>query len=113
MNTYRVDEVTLPRRTVLKTGLLLGCGLLVPPVLASPSPASGTSPATPPAGSTDTHAAPAAAKVPQASVKYQDQPKGDQTCSVCAHFIAASNTCKLVEGSINPGGWCTLWARKA
>jgi hypothetical protein len=119
MNTNRVDALALPRRTVLQGALVLGCGLLVPPVLASCdsrtslSPASDAPPETPGTRSVNASAAPAAAKVPQASVKYQNQPKGDQSCGVCTHFIPGSNTCKLVEGSINPNGWCTLWARKA
>jgi hypothetical protein len=59
-------------------------------------------------------AAPAApAKVSQASVKYQTQPKGEQKCANCMHFIAESNTCKLVEGNISPEGWCILWAKAA
>jgi len=58
-------------------------------------------------------AAPAAAKMPQASVQYQTEAKGDQQCSGCMHFIAESNTCKLVEGQISPNGWCTLWAEEA
>lgn len=45
-------------------------------------------------------------------VQYQEQPKGDQKCSTCNNFIAESNTCKLVEGQINPNGWCTLWVLK-
>jgi hypothetical protein len=46
-------------------------------------------------------------------VQYQTQPKGDQKCGGCLHFIAESNTCKLVEGQISPDGWCILWAQKA
>ena len=45
-------------------------------------------------------------------MQYQTQPKGEQKCSGCMHFIAESNTCKLVEGQISPDGWCTLWAQK-
>jgi hypothetical protein len=52
-------------------------------------------------------------KVTQASVQYQSQPKGDRKCSDCQHFIAESQTCKLVEGQINPEGWCALWLKKA
>jgi len=59
-------------------------------------------------------AAPAApAKVSQASVQYQTGPKDGKKCADCMHFIADSNTCKLVEGDISPTGWCVLWAKKA
>jgi hypothetical protein len=49
-------------------------------------------------------------KLSKTQVKYQQQPNGDQQCSKCMHYIAESSTCKLVEGPINPNGWCTLWA---
>ena len=59
-------------------------------------------------------AAPAApVKASQASVQYQAQPKDGKKCADCMHFIAESNTCKLVEGDISPTGWCVLWAKKA
>jgi hypothetical protein len=84
---------------------------------AAPTQAPAESPASAaPAQSPATGAGPTAGvapvKVPQESVKYQAQPKGDQKCSGCTHFIAESNTCKLVEGQVSPDGWCTLWAKK-
>ena len=53
------------------------------------------------------------AKASQASVPYQDEPKNGQTCAGCLHFIAESNTCKVVDGNISPTGWCALWVQKA
>ena len=52
-----------------------------------------------------------AAKVPQKAVKYQDTPKGDQTCENCALFEAPSS-CKTVEGPVSPQGWCMVYAKK-
>jgi hypothetical protein len=104
---------------VLQGALALGSGLLVPTLLVGcdsstgSSPSSDQPPATPGAGSEVAEAAATSAKLPQASVQYQSQPKGDQSCNGCAHFIPESNTCKLVEGRINPNGWCKLWIRKA
>ena len=116
--TNRMEETVLPRRAVLRDTLAVGCGLLVPAILLgcdSGETDSATSVA--PAGAPDTSAdspAPAqAGKVPQASVQYQTQPKGEQKCSGCVQFIAESNTCNVVEGQISPDGWCTLWAPKA
>jgi len=120
------DEIP-PRRIVLRGALAVGWSLLVPAALfgcdskkdatstgaapdSPPPPASADAAA--PAASADS-STPAAAKVSQASVQYQTQPKGDQKCSLCQHFIAESNTCKLVEGQISPEGWCILWAKKA
>ena len=112
-----------PRRIVLRGALMVSCGLLAPAALfgcgkkeaestgAAPDSAV-TPPPAPDVASTES-AAPAASKVTPASVQYQDQPKGDQKCSGCLHFIAESNTCKLVEGPISPEGWCILWAKNA
>lgn len=50
------------------------------------------------------------AKVPQASVQYQDKPKGEQRCDNCAHW-EAPNACKVVEGKIAPEGWCSIWVK--
>jgi hypothetical protein len=114
----RLEEAIPPRRAVLRGALAVGCGLLLPAVLFGCDSKKGdSSTGAAPAGSPDTgadSAAPAeAGKVTQASVQYQTQPKGEQKCSGCMHFIAESNTCKLVEGQISPAGWCTLWAQKA
>ena len=53
-----------------------------------------------------------AQKVSQASVQYQDKPKGDQQCSNCVHF-EAPNSCKIVEGPVSANGWCAVWSKKA
>jgi len=67
------------------------------------APAAGTNSSTSPAAS---------GKVPQASVRYQDQPNGDQKCSGCALFVEP-NACSVVEGMISPEGWCSIWAPRA
>lgn len=52
-------------------------------------------------------------KVSQEQVQYQDQPKGDQRCDNCQHFVAENNTCGVVEGQISPQGWCAIWVKLA
>ncbi len=52
-----------------------------------------------------------AAKAPQKAVKYQDTPKGEQRCENCALFEAPSS-CKTVDGTISPQGWCKVYAKK-
>lgn len=52
-----------------------------------------------------------AAKLSQAQAKYQDQPKGDQNCANCMHFVAPDQ-CKVVDGPVSPNGWSILWAKK-
>lgn len=119
-NKKQNEEIT-PRRMVLRGALAVGCGLLLPAALfgcgKKDENATGAAPADSTAVGTD--ATPDAAapgepgKSSQASVQYQDQPKGDQKCDGCLHFIAESNTCKVVEGQISPNGWCILWIQKA
>ena len=115
---YMIKEEILPRRVVLRGALAVGCGLWLPIVFSgcdSNKGANSTSsaPASSPATSTSSAAAAATSKVPQASVQYQTQPKGELKCSGCMNFIAESNTCKLVDGQISPNGWCSLWTKKA
>jgi hypothetical protein len=54
---------------------------------------------------------PAYAKVQQKAVKYQDTPKGDQACENCSLFEAPSS-CKTVDGTVSPQGWCMVYAKK-
>ncbi|THD61742.1 MAG: high potential iron sulfur protein [Bradyrhizobium sp.] len=53
-----------------------------------------------------------AAKVAQKVVKYQDTPKGEQRCDNCDLFQAPSS-CKNVDGTIAPQGWCIIYRKKA
>lgn len=85
------ENANVGRRSLLKRGaLLLGAAAAIP---------------------VTRHSVAAAAKAPQAAVKYQDKPQGDQQCDNCIHFEAPS-ACKIVEGSISPKGWCAVWAKK-
>lgn len=60
----------------------------------------------------------AAAKLAKPAMQYQDTPKGTQDCVKCIQFVPgktakADGTCKVVEGSISPKGWCVAYAPKA
>jgi len=96
------EETILPRRTVLRGILAVGCSLLVPISLLTSSSARA-----------DTASPAAAKKLAKASVHYQSHPKGEQKCGSCVNFIAASNTCMRVEGKVIRKGWCMLWTKKA
>jgi hypothetical protein len=50
-------------------------------------------------------------KAKQKLVQYQEKPKGTQECDNCLQFVPP-DSCKLVEGKINPKGWCQLYAPK-
>ena len=49
------------------------------------------------------------AKTAKDIVKYQDTANDGKSCSACMHFIAATNECTTVAGSIDPNGWCTIY----
>lgn len=111
------EEGVPPRRIVLRGALAAGCSLLLPTALLGcqkqTPEAAGKAPPAPEAAAPASPDVAAAAKVSKASVQYQTEPKDGQTCADCLHFVAGSNTCKLVEGDISPNGWCQLWAKKA
>jgi hypothetical protein len=53
----------------------------------------------------------------KAAAKYQETPKDGQTCDQCLHWIPGKTPrdrgqCKVVEGDINPKGWCIVFAPK-
>ena len=59
----------------------------------------------------------AQAKSSKSAMKYQDHPKGSAKCSGCKLFINGKNakamgTCKVVDGSISPNGWCIAYTPK-
>lgn len=54
---------------------------------------------------------PLQAKVTKLAVKYQPKSTNGKTCKECIHFISATNECKLVEGKIDPEGWCTFYLK--
>ena len=57
---------------------------------------------------TDGANAQVAKKAAQKSVLYQQTPKNGQYCSICQQFIPPS-ACKVVDGEINPNGYCILF----
>jgi hypothetical protein len=59
----------------------------------------------------------AQAKGSKAQFKYQDKPNNGHKCSQCSFYVpgkslTANGSCKIVDGSISPNGWCTAWAKK-
>lgn len=132
MSTHNSERRTLLRGAALLALFLAGCqkkeGAASPtqsPDAAAPAPGQSAGPvsgSTPQGNSADgatsgggpaSEASAPGAKLSQAQAKYQNQPKGDQQCSNCTHFIAGSSTCKVVEGKISPDAWCMLWAKQA
>lgn len=88
-----------PRRQFLKLG---GSALALIPVIALSGHA---------------FAAPNAAM--RTSLKYQDKPDGDKSCSNCAQFVPGKSandagSCKIIPGDteISPKAYCVAWVKK-
>ena len=79
------------RRTAIKTGL----GLL-----------AGTA-----AVATGSRAIAQDLKIAQNLVQYQEGPKDGAKCNLCVNWVEP-NACTIVEGKINPAGWCIAYAPK-
>jgi hypothetical protein len=47
-------------------------------------------------------------KLTQAAARYQDHPKGSESCGSCPYFVAP-NSCVMVEGEISAAGWCPIY----
>ena len=54
-------------------------------------------------------AAQQAEKLAQNVVQYQNTPKDGQECDKCVNWVAP-NACKIVDGTINPKGYCVAFA---
>lgn len=50
-----------------------------------------------------------AAKVSRKAAHYRDRPDNGRHRSGCAYFIKP-HSCRLVEGSISPNGWCQYYS---
>jgi hypothetical protein len=50
-------------------------------------------------------------KMAQSAASYQSAPKNGQKCLDCSFFVSPSS-CKLVDGTISPVGWCKFYAKK-
>ena len=90
MTDSRNDCERISRRVVV-TGTALALGAAVAATVVPPAEAQE--------------------KMSQADAKYQGTPKGDQRCDGCMLF-QPPNACKVVEGEINPSGWCQLFVKK-
>ena len=94
-----MSENQTPRRTFLKIG---GAAIAVIPLLAISSRAGAA-----------TNAA------MRSSLKYQNKPEGDKSCSGCMQFVPGKSAkalgqCKAIAGDteISPQGYCLAWVKK-
>ncbi len=53
----------------------------------------------------------AEAKMAQTAAGYQTSPKDGKKCADCALFIAPAS-CRLIDGTISPDGYCRFFVKK-
>lgn len=51
-------------------------------------------------------------KMAKTAAQYQASPHNGQSCGKCTNYVAASSTCKVVDGPVSANGWCSLYAQK-
>ncbi|MEO9131080.1 MAG: high-potential iron-sulfur protein [Sphingomonas sp.] len=91
MTKYRTNQGTeVSRRSMLRLALA-GSGVFI----AAALPTSAI----------------AGSKIAQKAVKYQATPKGKARCDNCRQWQSPA-ACKLVDGTISPSGWCSIYAPK-
>ncbi|MEO8418534.1 MAG: high-potential iron-sulfur protein [Methylophilaceae bacterium] len=80
----------ISRRAILKRGAALLTSIAILPILvAGRSAVAGT-------GS-------------KADFNYQDSPRNGKSCATCTAFIpdgSGAGTCRILEGTVTPYGWC-------
>jgi hypothetical protein len=59
----------------------------------------------------------ASTKTPKSAVQYRNKPKNGKMCSKCMFYIpgksnSAKGKCQVVQGAIDPQGWCMLFTPK-
>jgi len=95
MTTHdQFHSLNLSRRSLLRGATLMAAG----GALLGTTLAAGT--------------AGAANKLAQKTVNYQDKPRGKAQCNNCSQWQSPA-ACKLVDGSISPSGWCSVYAPKS
>lgn len=90
MQDKRNDQSAISRRKLLKVGVGAAAVLGVSAAAAE---------------------AQIAHKASQKDAGYQDSPDGAKSCSVCRNFQAPS-TCRVIEGTVSPNGYCRMFAKK-
>lgn len=86
----KIENRLVSRRCFLKTTASLAGVSMIPAALIPDAAAGGMT---------------------KAKAHYAVDPKGKPDCDDCVHYIAAKSrkgngACRLVEGEINPHGWC-------
>jgi hypothetical protein len=93
-DVHHLEMINLSRRGLIRAaGVAAGGGVLIAAGVAAPSAQAQVK------------------KVSQKQVHYRPTPNGNAQCSKCAHFLPPSH-CGVVQGTVSPHGWCSLFAPK-
>jgi hypothetical protein len=93
-NSGYSDALTADRRRVLLNMGVFGCAVGLVGLVGAPE-----------------RAAAAGSKLSQKAASYQPTSKGKQRCDGCVQWQAPAG-CKVVDGTIDPTGWCILYSPK-
>lgn len=109
------------RRRFICDSIVAGCALVMPAIFSGCDNRPGTSTdelkgseAAPRQSSqSNASAAQSDTKINKQDAQYQSTPHGSEKCSDCQMYNAANKSCLVVEGKIDPDGWCTMWVKKS
>ena len=93
-----IHAKTFSRRTLLRDSAMLMTSLAAIPIALTSTPAR-------------------ASKASKSDFHYQDQPRDGKKCADCAAYLAnpsanAPGACKIVDGPVNPNGWCMAYSAR-
>lgn len=91
MTLGKVHTLDLSRRALLRGAALTGAGAVIALGLGRQASASS--------------------KLSQSAANYQPTPKGNQRCNSCSQWLQPT-ACKVVDGTVSPTGWCSLYSPK-
>jgi hypothetical protein len=96
MTDTRASQTTvISRRGLLRDAAFLAGGAVVASGLIMSRPAAA-----------------GPSKMPQKVVRYQATPNGAARCDSCTLWQGPS-ACKVVDGTISPSGWCSLYVHRS
>jgi hypothetical protein len=92
-DAYKIRSAALSRRSILRNALTVGGAAVFGTIMSRNRKAE------------------AQTKAAKTVVVYQDTPHDGQRCDNCLQFVPPSS-CKVVEGTISPAGWCKVYVKK-
>lgn len=92
-DAYKIQSAALSRRSILRNAFTVSGTAVFGTIMSR------------------NRRAEAQTKAAQSVVGYQATPHEGQACDTCLQFVPPSS-CKVVEGTISPAGWCKVYVKK-